>query len=91
MNHIDDMPRVVSVHDSNAILQLGYDPTHRILRIHFRQTDTTWEYAQVWPSEFAQLVAAYSVGAAFNERIRNTKPAQRIDPPSRTHQAGRSS
>lgn len=78
----DGFPRTVEVHDSSAITHLAYDPSRKCLRVRFAQTASVWEYDHVWPSEFAQLVAAYSMGAAFNERIRNRKDARRIDPPA---------
>lgn len=73
--------------DSNVIDWLSYDHEARRMRVHFKSTDSTWEYERVWPSDFASLVAAHSVGRAFNANIRGKYVEKRISPPPVAEQA----
>lgn len=69
--------RLVTITDSSVITHLAYSPTHQVLRVRFT-SGSLFEYAGVWPSDFAAIVSAHSVGAAFNARIRDRYPASRI-------------
>lgn len=82
-----EMPRFLEVHDSSVIEYIGYHPNHRIMIVGFPKS--VWVYDQVWPSDFAALACAYSVGAVFNERIRNRKDAMRLTPEAKFLQAKR--
>ncbi len=70
----------VARNDSSAIDWFSYDHKNRLLRIHFRTTNSTWQYSQVWPSDFSALCAAHSPGKVFNERIRGKYIEERIFP-----------
>lgn len=72
--------RVLTITDSGVISELAYDFSKKLLRVKFIRTDSVWEYEGVWPSDFARLACAYSVGEVFNEQIRNRYDCVRIDP-----------
>lgn len=69
--------RICDVTDSRVIEKVAYAPQEKRLRIWFT-TPSVWEFDDVWPSDYAALVSAYSPGEVFNHRIRGRYPARRI-------------
>jgi hypothetical protein len=62
---------------SEAINQIEYDPEGRVLFIEFH--DTGWySYAGVPPEVHEELMTARSIGAYFNQRIRNHYPETKV-------------
>lgn len=82
MLHDISFSRVLTVRDSSAIEEIAWDPKTKRLRVYFASTATLWEYTGVYPSDFAALACAHSVGLVFNERIRLQYPATRVFGPA---------
>ena len=62
---------------SEAINQIEYDPEGRVLFIEFH--DTGWyAYGGVSPEVHDELMTARSIGAYFNQRIRNVYPETKL-------------
>lgn len=61
--------RVLVTSDSTMIERITWDHDSRAMEVTFR-TRKTYRYERVFPSDFAALACAHSVGKCFNERIR---------------------
>lgn len=62
---------------STSIQSVGYDPGEKILYIKFNN-GYTYEYQDVSPATYAELMNAFSIGAYLNRHIRNRHPYHRI-------------
>jgi uncharacterized membrane protein len=67
------------VHGSRLTDRISYDLQTQELRIHFLATDTIWVYYGVPEAMVLALLGAESLGAYFNQAIRDHYPAQRLD------------
>lgn len=76
---METFPRDTTVHDSAPIARVAYHPQQRRLRIWFTSTQSCWEFAEVYPATYGQFMAAYSLGRAFNELIRDRYDGVRVD------------
>ncbi len=74
-----DWSRVLLISNSKSVDQLFYDPQNQKLRVHYISTNTLWEYLDVTPEEYTQLMSAKSIGSYLNKNIRNNKTALKID------------
>jgi hypothetical protein len=55
--------------DSSMIASVEYDPSNHVLTIQFRK-GRTYQYQDVEPEVYAELVQAPSIGRYFLEHIR---------------------
>jgi hypothetical protein len=62
---------------SSNIAAVGYDETTSTLAVEFK-TGKTYEYSEVPPEEFANLIGASSVGSYFINNIKNSFPTRKI-------------
>lgn len=62
--------RSLNVDNSTAIKELQYNIETNKLRVHFI-SGSIWDYKNVPPAIFGSLCCATSIGAAFNELVRN--------------------
>lgn len=76
----DEYTRILKISDSAVIDEIAYNFGTKKLRVSFVSTESVWEYEGVWPSDFARLACAYSVGEVFNEVVRNRYDGTRIAP-----------
>lgn len=56
---------------SSNIASVGYDETTRILEVEFHNGGI-YQYLNVPPQDYAELIEADSVGKFFHSRIRST-------------------
>lgn len=77
-------PRSLSTPESRMIASITWDPNTRVMEVLFRANQRRYTYRGVWPSDFAALCSAHSVGRAFNERIRG----RYVGLPVREHEEG---
>lgn len=61
--------RLLMVPDSTNIHAVGYDRARRVLRVDFRD-GSKYEYADVSPTQYTELVGAKSIGEHFASAIR---------------------
>ena len=64
--------------ESSLIRSVGYDLPSSVLEIEFVETGRIYEYLDVPLSVYSRLMAAESIGAYFNEHIRDLYPYQEI-------------
>lgn len=77
---VTEFPRTMEITDSTMVSRIAYHPQKRLLRVWFKQTNSVWDYADIWPTEFSALVSAYSIGEYFNVYIRPTHEGERVSP-----------
>lgn len=63
--------------ESTVIRSVGYERDTATLEIEFN-SDTVYRYFAVPHSIYEELVVAPSVGAFFNERVRDRYPEERV-------------
>jgi hypothetical protein len=63
--------------ESRAIRKVGYDRATATLEIEFH-TDKVYRYFAVPHAVYEGLISAESVGAYFNEKIRDRYPEERV-------------
>lgn len=57
--------------NSKVVLGIGYDPNKAILRLHLRsQPDCYYDYHNVPPYVYADLIQSDSMGRYYNRKIR---------------------
>ena len=64
--------------ESNLIRSVGYDLPSSVLEIEFVDGKGLYEYYDVPLSVYSRLMAAESVGAYFNEHIRDLYAYEKI-------------
>jgi hypothetical protein len=69
--------RVWRIVDSTSIRAVRYSEERRALAVRFR-SGAAYEYAGVPPDEYARLLAAESLGAYLNTRIKPRFPFSRL-------------
>ena len=66
--------------DSEAVGALGYDAERHELHVRFRGSHgTTYVYEDVSAREYADLLAADSIGAHLNKEIKPRHPFRQLD------------
>jgi len=66
--------------ESSLILSVGYDLASSVLEVEFAEDNRVYEYLDVPLSVYSRLMNAESIGAYFNEYIRDMYPYQQIEP-----------
>ena len=56
--------------DSSQIVSIGYEPETQKLEIEFK-TRSVYEYANVEPEVYAELMSAESIGRFFGQKIKS--------------------
>lgn len=56
--------------DSSQIVSIGYEPATQKLEIEFK-TRSVYEYANVEPEVYADLIASESIGRFFGQKIKS--------------------
>ena len=64
--------------DSTTMRAVGYDPTKRVLEVEF-QSGAVYQYPNVSPGIFRNLLKAESKGKYFNSEIRDSYEAVRVN------------
>lgn len=72
--------RAIPMHRlGSAVLKaVGYDPQRRVLRVRF-PNGRLYDYLDVEPKRWAEMMAAESRGAFFNRHIRDEHRFRRLD------------
>ena len=66
--------------ESTAVAAVGYDAAERELYVRFKGTsDGTYVYADVSPEEYADLLAADSIGGYVNTQIKSRHDYRELD------------
>jgi len=65
--------------ESRAIESVGYHPPSRAMRVQFRSSGRTYEYAGVPRHVFEGLIRAESRGRYFAHHVRDRYPARMVD------------
>jgi KTSC domain len=63
--------------NSSSLRSVGYDSRSRILEIEFH-SGSVYQYSGVPRAELDELLAQDSLGAYFNEHIRDVYPCARV-------------
>jgi hypothetical protein len=64
--------------ESNLIRSVGYDLPSSVLEIEFVDGKGLYEYYDVPLSVYSRLMAAASIGAYFNENVRDLYVSEKI-------------
>jgi KTSC domain len=64
--------------ESSLIRSIGYDLPSSVLEVEFAEGGRLYEYYDVPLSVYSRLMAAESIGAYFNEHIRDMYAYQEI-------------
>lgn len=70
MTVTDNYTRVCTVFDSSNVREVAYDTKRHSLRVTFVD-GRIYRFENLMPIDFAYLVAAESVGKAFNANVKN--------------------
>ena len=65
--------------ESSLIRSVGYDLPSSVLEIEFADGKGLYEYYDVSLSVYSRLMAAESIGAYFNEHIRDVYVCEQIE------------
>ena len=68
--------RMLRIDDSSNVLAVGYDFETNRLRVRFKSG--TYEYADVRPMQFIELVTAESVGSYLARRVKPAHTAKKL-------------
>ena len=69
--------RSLTVTDSKVIQAVHYNFEEQKLRVEFL-SGAVWDYARIPLHVFGQLACAHSIGAAFNELVRDRFHAEKV-------------
>jgi hypothetical protein len=75
--------------ESSLIRSVGYDLPSSVLEVEFVEGGRLYEYYDVPLSVYSRLMAAESIGAYFNEYIKDMYAYQQIGPEGMTNDEAR--
>jgi hypothetical protein len=64
--------------ESSLVRSVGYDLPSSVLEVEFADSGRVYEYLDVPLSVYSRLMAAESLGAYFNEHVRDMYPYREI-------------
>jgi hypothetical protein len=72
--------RILRFPTGGTISEVRYNLATGAMLLRFPKTNSTWEFDEVDPGDFALLCLATSPGEVFNTRVRGRYQGRRVEP-----------